>query len=671
MLTPEKFIKANYAPVEDGFLTPEEKNKIHYEPIKEKNEPEPEYEYTIEIACSLNELNTYQIGHFYIEKTDNEESITTWKKSESHSTNATLLTAKIKIDEPKVLHRELFTSSGGSYSFVKSKPNKKGTNKEIHSFIPIKPAIQVDKRLGWPTKGFFYYFVNNKLINEYLIVGNNNWSFKVTQSTSTKLSSTLVSEHQYAYILLHWKLNHEIITCQHILYREDKLTDGIFKNISSEWLNNNAYSIDIHQVVNSKNESFITREVKSGNTVSYTVQPNDTLEKIADMQDINIDNLIKLNPQYCNKNSHPNIGDILIIEKDENHIEPFMHTVQVNHKTNQRETWEEIAKKYNLSAKELLEINPIYKENPLLLQVGTKLYIDNSHNKNKENKPLNKRKTLPPVDVTKEKTVFIWANLWSEPHTFMLNSRVIALHKTDYIPKKTPILNIRPAITEISESSTAIRRGNIGIGYEIKVKHLKLDQLQPIPPKKINIKGISEIIKNDRFSTRIIFSKSKNEMSIKKIKETLNNWSNKSEKILNDFQKIITSQEISEKLKSALTRNLDYSNTMNKMINDPTQGELYFSITSRISEQDKPLTILLTTEYKGNMTLDLSISNPENLVVSYTNKSGAIKGAGAENRNRTIENFKKRYPKGKIFSIPESEIAKRDLIRLGFKESKK
>ncbi|MGN2613578.1 hypothetical protein ACTFQ6_17745 [Aliivibrio fischeri] len=112
MFTPKKFIRANYAPVKDGFLTPEEMNKIHYEPIKEKNEPEPEYEYTIEIACSLNELNTYQIGHFYIEKTANEENITTWKKSESHSTNSTLLTTKIKVDEPKVLHREFFTSCG-------------------------------------------------------------------------------------------------------------------------------------------------------------------------------------------------------------------------------------------------------------------------------------------------------------------------------------------------------------------------------------------------------------------------------------------------------------------------------------------------------------------------------------------------------------------------------
>ncbi|MUL08891.1 hypothetical protein [Aliivibrio fischeri] len=77
------------------------------------------------------------------------------------------------------------------------------------------------------------------------------------------------------------------------------------------------------------------------------------------------------------------------------------------------------------------------------------------------------------------------------------------------------------------------------------------------------------------------------------------------------------------------------------MIRDPTQGDLYFSITSIISDQDTPLTILLSTEYKGNMTLDLSISNPENLVASYMNTPGAIKGSGAENRNRTIENNRK------------------------------
>lgn len=669
MLTPKKFIRANYAPVKDGFLTPKEKDRIHYEPIKEKTEPEPEYEYTIEIACSLNELNTYQVGHFYIGKTDNEEKISTWIKSESTSTNTTLLKAKIKINEPKTLRREFFEYCGNSCLYAKSNPNKKGTNKAIHSFIPIKPAIQVGRRLGWPTKGFFYYFVDSELVSEYIIVGENSWSFKITSSTKEKLSSELLSEHHHAYILLHWKIDNKTVCCQHILYREEKLTDDIFKKMSLIWLNNNAYTININQVADSKTESIIIREIKRGDTVNYTFQPNDSLRKISDLQGVTVENLLKLNPQYNNENTHPKIGDVLIIEKDDNHIEPFTHIVKINHKTNQRETWEEIAKKYNIRAKELLEINPVYKENPLLLQVGSELYIDNNHNK--EVKPLTQRETFPPVDVTKEKTVFIWANLWSEPHTFMLSSNVTALHKTDNIPNKTPILNIRqPVVTTKPENST-IRRGNIGIGYEVKVKHLKLEQLQPIPPKKINSLNISEIIKNDRFSTRVIFSKTKNETSIRKLKDTLTKWSNKSNSLLRNFHEINTDKKTNENLKSALTRNLAYSNTMNKMICDPTQGDLYFSITSIISDQDSPLTILLSTEYKGNMTLDLSISNPENLVASYMNTPGAIKGAGAENRNRTIENFKKRCPKGKIMSIPESEIAKRDLKRLGFKENNK
>ncbi|WP_236782835.1 hypothetical protein [Aliivibrio fischeri] len=291
----------------------------YYEPVKEPQSKVAAFEYSIEIACSQDELNTYQVGVFSLGKTKEEESISSWSKVQTDD-GFTLLTASVNVNEPKKLHREFFSLSGSAISFDDVKPVKKGSGSRSESFVPIKPAVQVDKRLGWPTEGYFYHFIDDSLIHEYKLMGDGKWAFQVTQSSEHHLTDELVSQHQYSFILLPWKINNKIIARQHLLYLPQKMTTKQLEELTPDWIDENGCLLDVNEIAEARAEKVLERE-------------SDVDEK------------------------------------------------------------------------------------------GTLL--------------------LPPVDVTKEKTVFSWANLWINEQSSIIHPVVATLHKMDSIPKNTPVINVR------------------------------------------------------------------------------------------------------------------------------------------------------------------------------------------------------------------------------------
>ncbi|TDM54651.1 hypothetical protein [Aliivibrio fischeri] len=291
----------------------------YYEPVKEPQPKVAAFEYSIEIACSQDELNTYQVGVFSLGKTKEEETISSWSKVQTDD-GFTLLTASVNVNEPKKLHREFFSLSGSAISFDDVKPVKKGSGSHSESFVPIKPAVQVDKRLGWPTEGYFYHFIDDSLIHEYKLMGDGKWAFQVTQSNEHHLTDELVSQHQYSFILLPWKINNKIIARQHLLYLPQKMTTKQLEELTPDWIDENGCLLDVNEIAEARAEKVLERE-------------SDVDEK------------------------------------------------------------------------------------------GTLL--------------------LPPVDVTKEKTVFSWANLWINEQSSTIHPVVATLHKMDSIPKNTPVINVR------------------------------------------------------------------------------------------------------------------------------------------------------------------------------------------------------------------------------------
>ncbi|WP_236798285.1 colicin E3/pyocin S6 family cytotoxin [Aliivibrio fischeri] len=243
----------------------------HYEPVKEPQSKIAAFEYSIEIACSQDELNTYQIGHFSLGKTKAEESISSWHKTQTDE-GFTLFTSSIKVNEPKKLYREFFCSCGNAILFDDVKPVKQGSGSYSESFVPIKPAVQVCERLGWPTEGYFYHFIDDVLVNEYKLKGSGKWAFQVTCSTKDTLTDELVSGHDYAFILLPWKINNVVIARQHLLYLPQKMSSEYFNDINSNWLDTHACLLDVNAIVQSKYEDKLTREQEDETLPAATIK---------------------------------------------------------------------------------------------------------------------------------------------------------------------------------------------------------------------------------------------------------------------------------------------------------------------------------------------------------------------------------------------------------------
>ncbi|MCG7497312.1 LysM peptidoglycan-binding domain-containing protein [Vibrio sp. Of7-15] len=388
-----------YYPWNENLAKSTQQDILHCEIVEEKQEPIAEFEYSIEIACALSELTTHQVGVFYLGSTQGESRISSWQKSESTETGYSILTASVQVKEPKALYREFFESSGKPLSFSDVQPHKKGSGKISESFVPIKPSVQVYERLSWPKVGFFYHFISDELVNEYQLSGGNKWAFKVTRSEEGTLSNDMLSEHEYGFILLPWKINNIVIARQHLLYTREKITQEQLSEIDPQWLDDNACFLNPEEIVKACSEPLLEREKTEGGLTTYTVQSGDLLSIIAKKHGIKYEEILALNPQI----SDPDVirpGDVVVIKKSEEDINAVrIHICQINLATGKRETWGEVAAQYGKSAKELFDLNannPAHKDGALA--VGDEVIVNSVMLGNEDNNSF--RNTLSPEDVT-------------------------------------------------------------------------------------------------------------------------------------------------------------------------------------------------------------------------------------------------------------------------------
>ncbi|MFS1906783.1 LysM peptidoglycan-binding domain-containing protein [Vibrio lentus] len=311
-------------------------------------------------------------------ETEKEKSpLNSWVKSRGSDDISTILSTPILVNEPKTLLYQFTGSKKTALSYDNVLPVKKGSAVYRDVFIPVKPSFQVDERLGWPTEGYFYHFVDDELTHEYKIAGNNKWGFNVTESNKEGFSDEIIVSKSQSTILLPYKIDNQVITRQHLLYRKEKLSpDLLLDDISAEWLDEYACLLDMDVVFSTRTASILEKEKEQDGKVIYIIKSGDNLSKVAHRQGVTLEELLTLNPRYKDSPDNVNVGDEIIIEVTESYsVELEYHTCQLDTKTNQRETWSSIAALYNLSAKSLLGMNPDYDADPSALSLGDKLQV--------------------------------------------------------------------------------------------------------------------------------------------------------------------------------------------------------------------------------------------------------------------------------------------------------
>lgn len=378
--------------------------------VQKEDKKEAEFQYNLELLCSSEEVKNYNLKSFLLASTEQEKDTNnSWAESTNQDSTNIILTTSVYVDEPKILHYQFSGSKSSAFSYKDIKPVKKGNTSHTESFIPIKPSVQIGERLGWPTEGYFYHFIDDALLNEYKILGDNKWAFSVTASTNELLTDTLLSEQAMTTILLPYKINGETIERQHILYKKEKITNEQWDNdVNANWLDEHACLLNMKDVVSARSEPILEKETQEGDNSIYIVTSGDTLSKIAHKHGVTLDEIIELNPKYKTNPNAINIGDKVIIETHQKVTTlPDLYVCQIDPETNQRETWVQIAAKYNLAPKALLELNSCYNNDPTALAVGDELVVESKKDDTAEKET---RNTLPAEDITTDKKVYAFAN---------------------------------------------------------------------------------------------------------------------------------------------------------------------------------------------------------------------------------------------------------------------
>ncbi|MBU2899069.1 LysM peptidoglycan-binding domain-containing protein [Vibrio hepatarius] len=334
------FRSAGYTPSIDATYTPE--------PIRPDNtelQPTLEFEYCFEVACS-DKVFKQRVGcEFQLAKTKQEQALGRWEQATTE--HGTKYTTKMAVDEPKQLVAKVAAYSMGISipERVKVHPIESSIIEE--AFIPVVPSVQLGERLGLPTQGYYYHFHNCRLVQEYKLLGDKKWAFYATCSTHDKLNDEQGFNIVPSAILVYWKLGGKEVEGQRLVYLEQQITCEELDDLNDNWLEQNGIKLDIQQLLDVPKQS------------------------VADRTN--------------NQNSQSESEDSL----------PQTHTVQLDKKSNQRESWSAIAESYGVSAKQLLEFNPNFDADPLSLKAGDILTVQNP---TEVEKPQSVMRELPPVE---------------------------------------------------------------------------------------------------------------------------------------------------------------------------------------------------------------------------------------------------------------------------------
>ena len=334
-----RYPRAAYAPLEDyATLAPPP-------PVREDPEPVAQFEYSFDLSCSTESLHQHSTCEFALGNTEAEDWRANWQiepveQGYRHTT-------AVRVEEPKHLY---VTRGGSSLGVAPADPvtvQNKGASQAQDAFVAVMPAVEIDGRLGHPTQGYFYHFCDGKLMQEYQILGHQRWAFQATHATHEQLSDVLYQGVQSA-ILLPWKRGGQSADNQYLVYRRERITRLHLDNLSEDWLVQNGVKVDLSALLDAIKEPVVVRE---------------------------------------NKHSEQHQTELT-----------SSHTVQRDPATGQRESWSEIAQQYGLTARQLLDLNSGYEENPLLLEAGHILTVQSS-DAVAASEPVRERPPVPPADV--------------------------------------------------------------------------------------------------------------------------------------------------------------------------------------------------------------------------------------------------------------------------------
>ncbi|WP_272159075.1 phospholipase effector Tle1 domain-containing protein, partial [Vibrio algivorus] len=246
---------------------------------------------------------------------------------QGHYPDSLIYKFKASVNEAKKVRCKRVHDSFNLMSHIPvSKLYSINSNVVVDSILFFTPAMQMDERLGLATSGYFYHFHEHQLIQEFHIKGDNRCFFSPTVSTHDYLNSTQYIQKVTNTIGVYYQLGGKPATNQHVIYLPTAITHEQLDNVNEEWLLEHGMAIDVEALLAARDEAVIESDAQNQSSQSDVVKTK-------------------------------------------------THIVKSNSDTGKRETWPEIAAQYNLSARELLDFNPSYNDDPMRLAAGDSLVV--------------------------------------------------------------------------------------------------------------------------------------------------------------------------------------------------------------------------------------------------------------------------------------------------------
>ncbi|WP_051680852.1 MIX and LysM peptidoglycan-binding domain-containing protein [Vibrio rhizosphaerae] len=348
--------------------------------------PNVRFEYHLEIACS-DESRRAMIRYGFALK-GQEVELTTSPQNQYSTEYGTRYTYYTAYNDPKrIMAFNDLSPLGISVPHpIQVKPIGSGFVRE--AFIPVQPAIQVGDHLGLPTEGYIYHFHQARLVQEYHLMPGGSGSFYATLSRHEKLNQARGCPCAHDALLVFWKIGCRDVHNQHLLYLKKPITRAQLDALNETWLDKHAVRLDLQALLDITREPVVLRSLE---------QPT--------------------------RNEQKNADDTL-------------HTVQRIPGTNLRESWLEIAVRYGLSAKALLDLNPQYHADPMALKIGDVLTIESqkrdSHQENLIGQP-------PKVPQTYNHPL---NSYYAHQDTYLAGTTIKAMNSRDLVRKDIPVVRL-------------------------------------------------------------------------------------------------------------------------------------------------------------------------------------------------------------------------------------
>ncbi|WP_421181666.1 hypothetical protein [Aeromonas dhakensis] len=208
------------------------------EVVTQEPEPREAFHYEVQVVCPPATLRRFIDPHFVLATTEQEREVTLMPCPERAGTRCEATT---RTDTP----RRLRVMKGGrcheGLCIDEVAPQSRhGVVRE--RYLAVMPTVQVGQRLAFPARGYYYHFVDGRLVQEYEIASG--WAFARTCSAAGRLVDGRDEGLQSALLVL--DLVHGVAPGeQHLAYCPLRFSQEDLDAITPEWLQLNALHLDL------------------------------------------------------------------------------------------------------------------------------------------------------------------------------------------------------------------------------------------------------------------------------------------------------------------------------------------------------------------------------------------------------------------------------------------